>query len=481
MGVLRPAVTPSDLTVFVFGAGAVVAAALFSASHGAFFGLGALLALLFFTATVTCFLVAPQVAVAVAIPLFAIIPAAKVFVTLWAGPVKDVVTIAAAFAVAIRVLQREGRKTAARTDTAILLAIGLYLGLYVLNVGGAVSGIGFGVGWIQGVRLVSEPLILLLAGLLLPNPRRTLRWGAASFIASGCAVAFFGIVQQLLGPARLVSLGYSYSSQVRMAHGYLRAFGTLDDPFTYAAFLLLALATVMFWMRRRNLALACGVLITIGIAVSLVQTAALVIGALLAVVLVRAGRTAVGLVLMLAMIASGLAIVLGSSSATQTRSVVVGPNNYLTLNGRTTVWKTVFADPARLPLGLGVGKVGTAAMRASIGVTSVEGSPNAAKSSVAVDSGYFATVADVGLLGLAVLLFLLGRLFAVARAASKHPADVVGWLALAYLTVMAIDAFTRDSFTGFPGAFLGLLMVGSALAVARDDSGSQLTPAIARD
>jgi len=42
---------------------------------------------------------------------------------------------------------------------------------------------------------------------------------------------------------------------------------------------------------------------------------------------------------------------------------------------------------------------------------------------------------------------------------------------------LMLDALTRASFTGFPTAFLGLLLVGIALATAREEdrSGSPAT------
>jgi O-antigen ligase len=83
----------------------------------------------------------------------------------------------------------------------------------------------------------------------------------------------------------------------------------------------------------------------------------------------------------------------------------------------------------------------------------------------AVDSGYFAAMADTGLIGLAVLLMLFWRIGWLARRATRRPGDA-GWLALGWMTTLLIDAVTRESFTGFPTAFLGLLLVGVALAAA---------------
>jgi hypothetical protein len=74
-----------------------------------------------------------------------------------------------------------------------------------------------------------------------------------------------------------------------------------------------------------------------------------------------------------------------------------------------------------------------------------------------VDSGYFATVADVGFVGLLVLLALLGRIAYLARGYALQGADEA-WLALAVLAAMLIDALTRSSFIGFPSAFLEMLV-----------------------
>jgi hypothetical protein len=46
-------------------------------------------------------------------------------------------------------------------------------------------------------------------------------------------------------------------------------------------------------------------------------------------------------------------------------------------------------------------------------------------------------------------------------------------VALAFLAALLLDALTRASFTGFPTAFLGLLVIGIALASARVEGESE--------
>jgi O-antigen ligase len=91
-----------------------------------------------------------------------------------------------------------------------------------------------------------------------------------------------------------------------------------------------------------------------------------------------------------------------------------------------------------------------------------------------VDSGYLATVADVGIVGFAVLLMLLGRLWLLGSRAARSGSDA-GWLAIGALMVLMLDALTRASFTGFPTAFLAFLFVGVALGAASEE-----TPGAAR-
>jgi hypothetical protein len=157
-----------------------------------------------------------------------------------------------------------------------------------------------------------------------------------------------------------------------------------------------------------------------------------------------------------------------SEEATEQRTVRGGPSTFFTVNGRTEAWRIVFENPWDAPFGKGVGELGTAAERATFEVTR---DPEEAREAEAiiVDSAYFATVADVGLVGLAVLVLLIGRLATLAKRAFERGGEA-GWLALSLLLVLLLDAVTRESFTGFPTAFLGLLLTGLAIAAARDDA-----------
>src|SRR5919201_2495331 len=162
-------------------------AAYLSVQMGAQIGFGLVLAMAFFAACVLGFLLAPHWAVALMIPTFAFIPAAKVLVAPKIGPLKDVVTLGAIVAtLAVLVLEPSKERRRLLPDRWVLLGVGLLLGLYVVNVGG-----GHGVAWAQGLRLIAEPLLLLLVGLILPDPRRNLRWAMWALIGMACVAAFY--------------------------------------------------------------------------------------------------------------------------------------------------------------------------------------------------------------------------------------------------------------------------------------------------
>lgn len=469
MRALRHGVERGDLAALIFGAGTTIALALATARLGTKIGAGSFLLVSAFLVVVVAWVFVPHIVTALAIPLFATLPAIKLFVTPWLGPVKDLVTLAAAAAILVNVLQRERRRDAVHVDHVVITLVVMFVGLYVVNLGGDLSsGQNHGIAWAQGLRLILEPFILLIAGLTFTQPRRTLNFAVPSLLATGLIIALYGAYQQHLGAARLVDLGYTYNKQVGWIAGRLRSFGTLDDPFIYSAFLLLAVSAALFWMHRGPLKVACISVLAVGVLLAYVRSAILISVVLIAIWLISLGRLSLGLLLLGASAAAALAFLIAISGAKETSAVRAGPNTYVTLNGRTSAWATVFGRPSRVPFGLGVGKVGTAARRAQVGVTA--DARNAQKKIVVVDSGYFATVGDVGLVGLAVFLALIARLLSLGISAAKRR-DRAGWLVIGWLAVLLCDAVTRESFTGFPTVHLCMLLVGIGIAASAQSRG----------
>jgi hypothetical protein len=478
VGTLRVSATRLDVAAAAFGAFATLLAAASIAQLGQDLALFLLIGTAAYGGAVLAFVLAPHVAFAATMAWFALLEAVKVQVNPLAGATKELIVSAAATAAIVVFAHRRAAGVRWRVDAPTLVLLGLFLGLYVFNLGGGVSGqSGYGAPWFHGTRLVSEPLLLLLAGMLLPAPRRSLKWASVSLIAAACLSATYGLIQQRLGVQGLAELGYDYGSQIREIEGRLRSFGTLGEPFAYAAFLTFALTALMFAFRWRVVTLFAGALLAAGLAASLVRTVVLILPAVAGIWLARRGHARFAVLLVAAAVVAAGAVFAAASGAKDTRVVQASPNVYLTLNGRTNIWKSKLGTgPADWALGRGVGVVGTASERATRTLTGAGGEGEGGGG--VVDSGYFSTVADVGFLGLAILLGLMGRLFQQGVRAARA-GDNAGWLALAFLAATALDAVTRESFTAFPTAYVSLMVVGLATGAwlnepARGNSDSTL-------
>src|SRR3712207_3177153 len=194
----------------------------------------ALTILVAFGAAILAFFAWPHWAVAITIPVFAALPSLKVLVTPTLGPVKDGIVLAAVVAAGLVTIRRSASGRGHPADRWVVTAVLFLMALYFFNLGGSLNAANYDAAWMQGVRLAYEPLLLLLVGLTLESPRRTLRWAAWSLVTTASVVALYGLAQQALGHAQLRELGYEYNVQIRFFIGQLRSFGSLDDPFAYA-------------------------------------------------------------------------------------------------------------------------------------------------------------------------------------------------------------------------------------------------------
>jgi hypothetical protein len=425
-----------------------------------------------FAAAVAGFMRRPHVMVALTVVYFAVLPTMKVFVTPLLGATKDLLSLSALTAAVLIYLERRRTGHGQIVEPALLVPIVLILGLYVVNLGGALTGdTGHGIAWFHGVRLFAEPLCLFVVGATLPDSGRTLRWGIRALLAACAVSAFYGILQQAVGFHRLVTLGYTYGQEVRtFSGGHLRSFGTLDEPFAYAGLLLLGFAVLLTWSRwRRTLIWLLFGLLSFGLLVSFVRTAALIAAALLALALARRGHGRYAVILMLGAVAAAVAAFVLASEKTATRTVPINSTTYLTLNGRTNIWASTLNSPADWIFGKGVGATGTASRRATLALSG--SSTTKATGGTVVDSSYFAVIADVGIAGLALLATFFVGTFVSAVGAARRGSGAA-WLGIGLLIVTLLDALTRESFTGFPTAYLAMLLLGLSYAVWRNEDRS---------
>jgi hypothetical protein len=448
------------------GASTIVFVAALSTREGALISLGLCVGLLAFMTVLWGFMAVPHVTVAFVIPYFALLPALKTLVSSQLGPTKDIMIGAATIAAGLSVIQRRAAGRTWRGDQPLLIITLLFMALYFLDVGAGLSGGSrYGLGWFHGVRLVWEPLLLLLFGLSVRDPRRTLRWAAVALIAAALVAATVGLLQQVVGTPRLISLGYSYNAQVRTISGHLRSFGTFDQPFDYATVLAFGLAGVLLWARRGAATTMAGVVIVAGLLVSYVRGAALSVVALVALLLARKGSPATAVALLAASAAAAVVVVVVSTRPTPGPVVQTGPSIYLTLNGRTRSWRTALGKPSTWAFGRGVGLYGTAAQRAA--QSRQPAGTTTPPPATATDSGYLATLSDVGFVGLIVLLTMFGRILVLLRRAIARN-EQLAWFGLGVVIVLILDAALRSSLTGFPTADIAFLFAGLTLAATHE-------------
>jgi hypothetical protein len=426
--------------------------------------LQALVGLAIFVALVVGFVAVPWTMVAVSIPFFALLPTLKIFISPTLGGLKDVIAFAALTAAGMLALQRRAARKPARIDHAVAMLIGGVFLLYLVNVGGLLSGeTGHNAAWFQGVRLFNEPLSMCLVGFTLREPRRVLGAARTSLLLTAGGMAIVGMVQQMLGVNRLLSYGYAYGTNIRQIGTHLRSFGTVDDTFVYASVILLALALLAATPRLLTRHWVLLGILSVGLLVSYVRTAAVVALAIIGIALARRGNSAAAAFIVLIAIAAAAATLISASGHAQTQTVAVNPTTYLTLNGRTKLWRSQVGNSSRWPFGRGVGAIGSAAARAERSLSGKLVIPSSGRTTV-VDSGYLTLIADLGFVGLALFLALLSRMFSLARRAVAMDIGA-GWLMIAVATVFALDALSREAFTSYPSSYFVWLLLGLGGAV----------------
>jgi len=407
---------------------------------------------------------APQAMAVMIVFGFALQPTLVFYLSVAFGPAKDAIVLAGLLSLLLAAafgLPAERRGY----DAWLVGAIVVLLGMYLLNPAG-----GHGAGWSDAARLTIEAFGLFLVGYLGPHTQRTWRWAVRALVGIALLNVAVGLAQQGIGVQRLVhQFGYQFGDEVRTtAGGAFRSFGTLDDPFNYAALLALALVCATFELRRRS-AVPIAALLALGIAISFVRTEIVLMAVIAALALVRVQRlpAAAGLLLAVLIAAVGLLALTPAPALSPTSNAsVLG-----TLNGRTTGWSELLSNPSDLLAGRGVGAVGTGLARSATagiyqpGRFTTGQTPEGAREGDLrnVDSTYLATLADVGVLGLALMAAILGRMLMLMRPGQPGASGAM-WTSMGLWLVAVLDAVTRSSLTAFPYGFIALYLLGLSLA-----------------
>jgi len=276
-----------------------------------------------------------------------------------------------------------------------LIALALASGIFV---GGAQALIGLKVGFFY--------VLVAVAAWRCPLNGRERDRLVTILMVVGVLTAAYGVVQQVLGGARLNALGYPYNTTIRFAGGFLRSFSTFNQPFGFGFFMMvvlvvgLAQALVEPGRIRNRLFLLAAPLLTLGLLSSIVRGAWL--GVAVGVAYLGLSRYRVLLLLiplgLLAVVSLPPDLAGAALSSTSTAT-------------RTTSWQENIDQVITSPLGVGVGASGAAAEKVA--------GPNGTQT-FQPDNFYFKTVLELGVLGLWMLALLLIAAFTSARDASRR-------------------------------------------------------------
>jgi hypothetical protein len=225
-------------------------------------------------------------------------------------------------------------------------------------------------------------------------------------MATGFATAVYGLVQQLLGPDRLVDLGYEYNTDIRTAGGFLRSFSTFDTSFAFALYLmvvlLVGLAVAVGAPRRlRNQLFFLSIPVVIA-AMALAITRVAFLGLAAGLVYLAITRYRSLLVVFIDGIVIGAVVLVAAASFS---------GAFLSTSSseaRFELWDENIGEIATHPFGAGVGATGAAAEKAA----EVAGSE---EETFQPDNYYFKIAYEFGVIGL--WLFLL---FLVAAGTDMH-------------------------------------------------------------
>ncbi|MHB8452714.1 MAG: hypothetical protein ACYDAQ_20010 [Mycobacteriales bacterium] len=416
----------------------------------------------------------PHVLAPMVVVGFALQPALKFFVSVLFGPAKDAVVLLGATALVVDLAARRRHGRALRAagvlapDAWVVSGVVLLMLLYLINPAGAHD-----TAWADAARLTIEAFLLFLMGYLAPDPRRVWRWASVSLLVTGVFETLVGLWEQYEGVTRLVvGYGYAYGEQVRQtAGGSLRSFGTFDDPFNYATFMLVAFAVASTRkLSPRTFALLAT--LGLGVAVSYDRTDISLVAIVLALMLVRRSKGTAAGPFLAALAVAGL-VILGLEHAPTHAGSAHSTSFLLSLNGRTKAWGDLFRHPARLIAGQGVGAHGTGLARSQYGLIAPVNHYQAGKSVAAasnanltsIDSSYLALLDDVGLPGLLLLVGVVWRGGWLLSRARQSSSPVV-WATIGAGLVTLLDAVTRTSLTEFPFGFIALYLLGAGLAAS---------------
>lgn len=319
----------------------------------------------------------------------------------WWKEVLVILTLAATFVAPAEERGSPGRPLPAWLPAAVgFLLLGVASALFV---GGTQA--------IVGLKITYFFLLLAYAIWRCPLTAKDRDRLVTILMVVGVVTALIGILQQLVGPAGLVALGYQYDTTVRTTGGFLRSFSTFNQPFPFGFFLMLVVLVGLpqaFTDPRRirnQLFLLALPILGLGLASSFVRGAWL--GLAIGIAYLGSSRYR-AMLLVIPLAFAGLLLLpldLAETALSERSS-----------EQRVEAWAANFDQIVEQPLGAGLGASGAAAERAA----ALKGEVLGGLFQFQPDNYYFKIALELGALGLWVVVLLLVSSFVAARDESRR-------------------------------------------------------------
>jgi len=285
----------------------------------------------------------------------------------------------------------------------------------LLAVGLVSAARGWGTNAALGLRITFFEALIALVIWRCPLNRRERDAFVTIFVVMAFVTSLVGLWQQVVGHEALRNLGYEYDEAIRFTSGFrLRSFGTFNQPFPFALYLMLAvLLAVPFALaeprRLRSRLFVLGLpVITAALVLTFVRAAylGLAVG-LLYLAFHRYKLLVYGIPLAL------VAFAFLPTGTTFTEAVFQRQS----LQERTTGWSDRLDQLVEHPLGIGIGETGAAAEKAA----ELENLDPGLQ--YQPDNAYLKVAFELGIPGLWFFLLMLGSMFLFSRAVERRVAD----------------------------------------------------------
>ena len=344
-----------------------------------------------------------------------------------------------------------------------------------------------------GLKLDFIYLALAFAAWRCPLDRRDRDRLITILMTVGVLAAAYGIVQQILGHAKLHELGYEYNSVLRFNGGFLRSVSTFGLPFSFGFFMMMVVVLCLpvalsdLSRRRNRWFLYLTPLLLAGLLSSIVRTSMLGVLVGLLYIAIRRYRWIFAILLPLGLVAL---FFLPGSRATAALSSD-------STKARSANWSENIDAVLDKPLGIGVGETGAAKARAygqtleeqaaAFGIDLNQPDVDVYTADIhgvgvyQPDNYYFKMLVELGILGLWFFIRILVGAVRESRRVERSPdwADRAFGLGMtAYLWASIFSMFFATYLEMFPMDVYFWLLLGITAATARESQPDPSKPPI---